>query len=274
MPANTPANYAKRGKNLIDGWFARSDAEIFLSLLAHQSTHGHLGAIAEIGVHHGKSFIMMALANDGNKCYAIDIFGQQKLNVDRSGKGDKNIFLRNLARFEIAPDRVVIDERLSSDVTPQDIIGAVEKISFFHVDGGHHLAAIAHDLILAEAVMTDHGIIAVDDVFRPEWPEVSMGTFLHLGKSDCELVIFAIGFNKSYLCHKSHAKEYQAALLKNDFLRMFLAKKYQVSRNEILVFQHYPLPEWGITTRVRNYLKTYHPDFAYLVSRIVRRIRN
>lgn len=273
MSSISPAAYSRSGKNSVNGWLARTDSEMIACLLQEQTRGGCRGAVAEIGVHHGKSFILMALCNLPDPCYAIDVFGNQRLNIDGSGKGDKQIFLSHLARFGIAAESIVIDERLSGAVSPDDIVSRVGRTRFFHIDGGHHLDAIRHDLQLAEAALTDDGIIAIDDVFRPEWPEVSVGTFAHLAHAQCELTIFAIGFNKTYLCRKQNAAGYRKALLANDFLRMYLAKTYRVTHDEILVYQQYPLPEWRFPARVRNYLKTYHPDFAYGLSRLVGRLR-
>lgn len=269
----SPASYCRSGKDSVNGWLARTDAEMISCLLATQTARGYRGAVAEVGVHHGKSFILLALCNLPEPCYAIDIFGQQSLNIDGSGKGDKQIFLAHLARHGVPAKQIVIDERLSGDVSAQDIITRAGHTRFFHIDGGHHLEAISHDLRLAEATMTGHGIIAVDDVFRPEWPEVSMGTFAHLASPQSQLTIFAIGFNKTYLCRKEHAPAYRAALLSNDFLRMFLGKTYRVGREEIVVYQQYPLPEWRLRQRLLHHLKTYHPDLAYGLARLKRLLR-
>lgn len=255
--------YIKSGKNKIGGWFARSDAEIFRILLYNQFQNGTQGAIAEIGVHHGKSFIPLALCNDSRNCYAIDIFGQQGLNIDVSGKGDRERFVANLLAHQVRASDIHIDARLSTDVKADDITGKVGKVRFFHIDGGHHFDAITGDLKLGEQVLLDDGIIAVDDVFRPEWPEVSIGLFAFLRECKTDLAIFAIGYNKTYLCKRPSIGRYRAALLGNEFLAMYLTKKYKARTDEILVFQQYPLPEWDVKARIFNYLQTYHPDLAY-----------
>lgn len=260
--------YSRSGKNSVRGWLARCDAELFQTLLTAQVERNIDGAVAEIGVHHGKSFIPMAISNGGRKSYAIDIFGRQDLNIDASGSGDKQRFLSNLRRFGVAPDGITIDQRLSTAVLPADIDSAVGKVRFFHIDGGHHLDAIVNDLYLAEAVMLPEGIIAVDDVFRPEWPEVSMGLFNYLAGKKRDFVPFAVGFNKTYLCERACAETYRSHLLENDFLSMYLTKRYKVSQDEMLIFQAYPLPEWGLKQRVSNYLKVFHPDLAYSLRKL------
>jgi hypothetical protein len=57
------------------------------------------GGIAEIGVHHGKLFILLyLLGRPPEKAVAIDLFEDQHFNIDLSGSGDLAKFRRNLAR--------------------------------------------------------------------------------------------------------------------------------------------------------------------------------
>lgn len=262
--------YSRSGKNSVNGWFARCDAELFRALLTVQVERNIAGAVAEIGVHHGKSFIPMAISNGGQRCYAIDVFGHQDHNIDASGCGDRGQFLANLQRFGVVADGITIDQRLSTAVLPAQIEASVGKVRFFHIDGGHHLEAVLNDLYLAESVMMPEGIIAVDDVFRPEWPEVSMGLFNYLAGKKRDFIPFAVGFNKTYLCERAAAESYRSHLLQNDFLSMYLTKRYRVSQEEILIFQAYLLPERGLKIRIFDYLKMFHPDLAYSLLKLKR----
>ncbi|TCT06068.1 class I SAM-dependent methyltransferase [Aquabacter spiritensis] len=257
--------YVRRGRTRVAGWLSRCDAEMFRVLLTCQSAAGLAGSVVEIGVHQGKSFILLALANAGQDCYAIDVFDAQHLNLDASGAGDKARFLANLARFGLDPGAIAIDARPSQAVTAEDIRARVGAARFFHVDGAHHVDAVLHDLALAEASLGDGGILAVDDVFRPEWPDVSLGLFSHIARGETRLVPFAIGFNKTFLCRAAHADRYRAALRESALLRLYFTKSYRVAREEILVFQAYPLPEWRLRTRAAFYLKLYHPDLALIL---------
>lgn len=148
-------------------------------------------------------------------------------------------------------------------MTPQDIMGRVGKVRFFHIDGGHHHDVALSDLKLAEAVSSDDGIIAIDDVFRPEWPEVSMALFSYLASKTKDFVPFAIGYNKTYLCQRPFAELYRGVLTASAFLKMYFSKRYEISNEAILVYQMYPLPEWGFRARVMHYMKTYHPNFIF-----------
>jgi predicted O-methyltransferase YrrM len=257
----------------ISGWLGRTDFEIFKQLLNGQQSSNRLGSIAEIGVHHGKSFVPMAAYSGNSKLYAIDIFENQEKNIDNSGSGDKEKFLQNLRRFSIDESRVVIDARLSSDVSASDIKNSVGLIKFFHIDGGHHFDAIVNDLELAAQSLTDDGIIVVDDMFRPEWPEVSIGAFSSDVLSRNEFVCFAIGFNKSYFCRSAYVNNYQDILKRSQFLNAFLTKEYKPSDRLILIYQRYPLPEWNFGKLILWWLSIYSPDIYVSVNRSLGALR-
>lgn len=240
----------------IEGWLAWTDFAIMRRLVSEQNATG--GAVAEIGVHHGKSFIALAAFSGRRPLYAVDLFGDQASNIDKSGAGSRERFVANLDRFGIDRRRITIDERLSSAVTADDMRRVAGAVSFFHVDGGHHLAAVTGDIDLALSVLTDDGIIAFDDTFRPEWPEVSMAVFGH-GRLRQDFRIFAIGFNKSFWCRPEHVARYRDALLGDGELMALLMKQHEVDDRHILVFQTYPLPEWPLRRQLSWWLSVYWP---------------
>jgi hypothetical protein len=171
-------NYVARDNRHIHGWFARIDAEIFRAILLCQVEKRLSGSAVEIGVHHGRSFIALCLGlANGEKAYCIDIFESQMLNKDVSGRGDRVIFAANLANFSVDDGKVVVDARSSQEVETSDIIDAVGPARFFSIDGGHWLEIVQNDLRLAEASLATHGVIALDDFHRAEWPNVSAGYF-------------------------------------------------------------------------------------------------
>ncbi len=185
MPAKGDLIRYVRRKDLPQGWLARTDAEILQVVMEAQCAAGLTGSAAEIGVHHGRSMIAICLGlADNEKAYAIDIFDQQHLNKDGSGRGNRDIFEKNLVKFGVAPDAIVIDPRPSDEVKPQDILEAVGPARIFSVDGGHWTSIVQSDLRLAEASIAPHGVIALDDFHRLEWPEVSAGYFAWFGERD------------------------------------------------------------------------------------------
>jgi predicted O-methyltransferase YrrM len=243
----------------ISGWLGSTDFEIIKILLNKQSILKIDGSVLEIGVHHGKSFVGMASFSGNSNLYAIDLFDDQSKNIDNSGLGDKKIFFNNLKQLSIDESRLFIDQRLSNNVTADDIIEKVGKIKFFHIDGGHNLEVVLNDINLATQTLTAGGIVAIDDVFRPEWPEVTIATFRSEALKKSQLVCFAIGSNKSYFCHKNYVFIYQELLEKSDFLNVFLTRLYKIKNTPILIYQNYPLPEWTFRQLLSWYFKIYTP---------------
>lgn len=241
----------------LSGWLAWQDFQIMMALISHQNSRTN--SLLEIGVHHGKSFISMAQVSNRRRLYAIDIFGRQDLNVDDSGRGDKDVFVKNLERFAVDSGRVVIDERLSNDVSASDVISAVGEIDFFHIDGGHHFSAVTNDLNLARSTVADTGVVAIDDTYRPEWPEVTLAVFSNQEFLN-DFKLFAIGFNKSYWCRPDCVDEYQNVLLSDAQLSSFLYKACQVDGRTTFVYQRYPLPEWKLWQRFAWYMSTHSPE--------------
>lgn len=72
---------------------------------------------------------------------------------------------------------------------------------------------------IAEAVPTDHVLIARDDFHHPEWPEVSAGFFDWYKKRKRAIVPLAIGFNKLYLCQEADQAAYLRGLNADPLLR-------------------------------------------------------
>lgn len=243
----------------IEGWLSRTDFELLKEISTYQNERDLDGAVVEIGVHHGKSFIPLAKLNGGSRSYAIDIFENQNLNLDQSGSGNFGAFMANLRRFGIAADAVVVDKRPSDAVTPADILDRVGPVRLFHIDGGHHVDAVMNDIRLALDVTAPHGVIVVDDVFRPEWPEVTMGVFGTTLLQERGFVPFAIGFNKTFFCAQADVDAYQDALGRNRLLAILRSKVYRVGASPIFVYQRYPLPEWGLAKLAMWVMEMYFP---------------
>lgn len=243
----------------ISGWLAWQDYCIIRDVIAFQNEERT--AVLEIGVHHGKSFVPLAHFSGERKLYAIDIFGRQDLNTDRSGHGDKSAFLGNLRAFGVDESRITIDERLSSDVSASDVLSAVGPVGFFHIDGGHHLAAVNSDLELALQTVAPSGVVAIDDTYRPEWPEVTQAVFAKV-EFQREFRQFAIGFNKSYWCRPDFVHRYQAILRGDADLSVFLRKTYAMNGGDLPIYQDYPLPEWNAVRMARWFTRLRFPGLS------------
>lgn len=188
----------KRFKN-VNGWLSEGAVKIIYTLNNIQSELNISGNIAEIGVHHGKLFILLYLLLKNDEYgVAIDLFGFQDLNLDRSGKGNKKIFLKNLKKYAKNTNKLKIIERDSTTVKLKDIfINKEGYFRLFSVDGGHTAELTLNDLSLSKEAICKGGIIILDDYFNENWPGVSVGTNIFMNKNS-EIYPFAIGGNKLF----------------------------------------------------------------------------
>ncbi len=159
----------------VEGWLHAASATITARLLQRQTAIGLGGNVMEIGVHHGRYFLVLAegLAA-GESALAVDIFAAQHLNVSNSGRGDQRIFEDNLARFlPHIPVTVVAAD--STTLGDDDFIAQHAGMRFISVDGGHDRATVRHDLTLCESLLASGGLVALDDIYRPDWSGVTAG---------------------------------------------------------------------------------------------------
>ncbi len=201
--------YRAVGHRVVTG-FLQSEVLLLLDVLnSAQRAKQVSGAVAEIGVHHGKLFIALhLLQRGGEKSVAIDVFGDQDLNVDGSGHGDLEKFVNNVNLWS-SMDDVVVHQSDSTKVTPEILRELADgDIRFFSVDGGHTEEIVFSDMKLAEATLADGGIVIADDVFNELWPGVAVGTQRYL-EDGAKLVPFLIGFNKVFFAQSDYCEFYR-----------------------------------------------------------------
>lgn len=257
--------YCRSGKRDVRGWFTRVDAEIFSTLLGFQEKRNVIGGCCEIGVHQGKSFIPLCLSlKNDERALCIDVFENQRKNIDASGRGDRERLIGNLNRFGVDLRRVRLLAESSDNVTPGRICEEVGPVRFFSIDGGHWRSIVQNDLSLAEDSLTHCGVIALDDAFRAEWPDVTLALASWLGRTKTKIVPFACGTNKLYLCHAEFASAYRESLRTN-FLGTFYAKTYRSNDFELDSYKteivNWDEADFGEV--VRSIAKAFFPDFLF-----------
>jgi len=210
------SRYRTRGYKRVDGWLSADAVEIICSVADIQQQWGLDGDVAEIGIHHGKLFILLCLlAGADKKCHAYDLFAQQADNTDRSGWGDRQHFEQNLQRHGCEIDRVIIHEGNSLDLKPAHIRSHMENSArLFSVDGGHSAENTYYDITLACAALATGGIVILDDYFNQNWPAVSEGAMRFMIDHPDTLFPIVIGGNKVVLNNDAeHAEAYRVALI-------------------------------------------------------------
>ena len=206
--------YVHGGHKTVQGWLDPTAIEAITLLSWTQAKLGVSGGVSEIGIHHGRLFILLHLLRRGDESSAAyDLFEMQDANVDASGLGDKATFLDNLRRHGDDTERTVVKSRNSLDMTAAEVRADAGAVRLFSVDGGHTADITASDLALAEGSLCPGGIVILDDYFNESWPGVSEGAARYLSSGASKLVPVAIGGNKFMLTNSAGlAAKYREAL--------------------------------------------------------------
>jgi hypothetical protein len=217
MPKNLKLDgvdqYISTGMPKVEGWLNRYAAELIAAISASQQQVGIRGAVGEIGVHHGKLFILLLLgAGPEERAFAIDLFEDQDQNTDDSGKGDRTRFVQNVRAFSGRDQDVLVISKSSLEVSPGEIVNELGPARLISIDAGHTAECTNNDLKLAAAVMDEGGVAILDDYFNAAWPDVATGAAEYFLDSTSVLRPFAIGPNKLFLSAPSNHDFYRKAL--------------------------------------------------------------
>ena len=175
-------DYCAAGRHAIEGWLQEDALLLTLALHRGQRAAGIAGGVAEIGVHHGKFFVALALLCEGEeRALAVDVFSDQHLNPGGSGRGDRALFGANLARWGVS-GRAVVRQQDSLTLAPAEVRGALGGAGarLFSVDGSHSLRHAAHDLRVAAASLAPGGVVLLDDFLHAGWLGVTEAAVLML----------------------------------------------------------------------------------------------
>lgn len=213
-PKHERDSFAAETRLDIHGWNGHGVFLLMEALSAYQQKAGICGALTEIGVHHGQFFVyMLMLMRRAERAVAIDLFEDQHLNMDQSGRGDRQVFTDNIRRFTPKQaERVAIRAGDSLSIASGEIATLAEMpVRMFSIDGGHWRDVVVNDLFLAADALHEGGVAILDDVFNPYFPGVGEGlsAYIHdappprfaaYRNAENRLRPFAIGCNKVLLC--------------------------------------------------------------------------
>jgi hypothetical protein len=166
---NAIGRYLRYGCKLVKGWMQPGAARMVRTISEVQIEAGVQGNIAEIGVHHGKLFVLLyLLTREIEVAVAIDLFEHPYYY----GGDALQTFHRNMRRWA-DEKRLVVHQGDSTKVGSAELLelagGSCRLIS---VDGGHTKEITTHDLETAEGALSDGGVIILDDCFDEMWAEV------------------------------------------------------------------------------------------------------
>ncbi len=262
-------HYVRKQSAAVSGWLDPESAEVIACLAVSQVESGLRGGIGEVGIHHGKLFLLLFLSlQDDERAFAVDVFEQQQFNVDSSGLGDREIFLRNFSAVGGSEEQLSIFEADSCSVAADTLRSTTGQLRLMSVDGGHTEEITHNDLGLAEELLLDDGILILDDLFNERWPAVAAGAYRFLLEQGRELRPFAISPNKTYFCKSRAAAAQYHATLANAFPELHRGEA-TVLGSEVLI-----LGRRTVVNRIRNApLVRDNPKLYRQLSRLRQRLR-
>lgn len=205
--------YSRLGHHMVEGWLAPLDARIVTTLGDVQTAAGIGGGVGEIGVHHGRlAGLLYLLLHEGERGFAVDVFGDMEANVDASGCGDEARFRETLELLGISAGDVTVLQRDSQTLASDELREVCGPVRLFSIDGGHTPEITRADLRLADAVLHERGVVVLDDVFNKDWPGVAEGFFAFLAEPTRNLAVFALSVNKVFLCRPAQREFYSEHL--------------------------------------------------------------
>jgi hypothetical protein len=181
-PAASPSPPAWETVDAVEGWFTFESYCLWNALLPVQPESGDL---VEVGVHKGRSARVLA----GHRRA-----GEQVRLCDPALSGGVPAGLEDC---EILAQRSSLLQLERSTVR------------WFHIDGEHSGRAVYGDLATADAALAEGGLIALDDFFSPQYPQITEAVYGYLRDHPYSLRLVLVGFLKAYLCRPSHYLFYQ-----------------------------------------------------------------
>jgi hypothetical protein len=196
--------YAFGGVESVSGWLGLDAVSLIVALAIWQEHNGIRGDVAEIGVHHGKLFCLLKnCCRSDELAYAVDVFEDQHLNVDRSGKGDRAIFDAHVAAHTDG-NNVIVHQGDSLALSDRDFRGGVR---LFSIDGSHTAGHTESDLRTAARCLAPGGVIILDDFYNAGWPGVQEGFHRFMAGMSSRFAVFAYNGTKALICRtEDHAR--------------------------------------------------------------------
>ena len=231
----------------VEGWLGDRMWQIVNVVGTILDANGVRGNIAEFGVHHGRFlFLLNALRHDDEICFAIDVFDEQHLNVDGSGRGSLAAFrshVETLMAAQCHAFKIVQRDTTSFPASEAVDLFGEKGVKFFSIDAGHTIQHTFNDLYLAQEVLVPGGIVALDDYMSPHWPGVTEGFYRFIDSANRRLKPLSYFQNKLFLTtvseHGAYLQQFRTAMeaICGDEVRSGRWKEVEIARVNCLSFQ-------------------------------------
>lgn len=207
---NPISDYLLHGYQKIEGWVMEGARDVTLAIADIQKDFGS-GPVLEIGVWKARYLCLLSFVpKEAERIIGIDPI---------VGVPDREVHLKqlrqNINMFARRPDLVTLLETRSEAINPAELIEmAGDKFQFMSIDGSHLKEHVLHDMTIAEAVLAEGGVLAMDDIANPIAPGV-WEAFIRYGMNEsATLMPFINAGNKLFLSQRAHAPKYRDTLLK------------------------------------------------------------
>lgn len=216
----------------IEGWFDKRAVKVLQFFNSLQVAENIEGNIFEIGAYKGKLTILLSIfLRENERLVVNDIFDLQNLNISRSGtKANFTDFLNNLAQFfnDLSFLEIIVTGSSNLHKTERK-----EKFRIFSVDGGHSAHETYEDMLYADSVIDEKGIVILDDYYNSNWPGVKEGADKFIQEND-GLVPFAAFFNKFIYVKKQSIDYFINKLNEYNFAGFCGEEGYEIEEDVLL----------------------------------------
>ncbi len=211
MPTDILSRYKQDFAN-IDGFFMPLAMATWAFLFRAQKDLGVTGGMLEIGVFQGKSAVLSALhMAEAEPAYFLDLHeipaAQQQI---LSAKPHNAHFLTMNSTNALSNPQLAAQK------------GALRWV---HIDGEHTGYATANDLLTAEYLLSDRGVICVDDFFSFKYPQLTAAVYQFLLERPFSFKMFLASANKCYICRSNALQQY------DDYIRRRAIEDMQLPSN-------------------------------------------
>ena len=190
----------------VEGFLMSQNIPLWDSFLCYQLEESILGNMLEIGVYKGRSALISSLhLGEQEKFLLIDSTPYIK-------EAQKHL-------DPILSNRGYYIQKMSYDLEIEHFKDVRHGCRWVHIDGEHTGRAVINDLEFCEQILSDDGILILDDFFNPVYPQLTEAAFSFLQNNKFKLSMFLCGWNKAYLARPMFAVKYR------DFIRHHLASE-------------------------------------------------
>jgi hypothetical protein len=207
---NRLEDYLSGGWETVDGWLFEPAVHFTLALAEIQKTFIPPGPVCEIGVWQGRYAALLSfLSPEPQPVIAVDCFTHVP---------DRELQIRrlhdNIQKWFRRPQLVQVVQKNSREVTAGELIAlGGGKFQFISVDGDHTMPGCLYDMRLAEEMLADGGIVAVDDIMNPTCPGVVDAVMRYTLEANTALAPMGIVGNKLFMTQATHCERFRQGIL-------------------------------------------------------------